>query len=228
MEPTAPGSSQPVHLEKQRSYATVATTKPVEVPSQPWIKVSYESRRNKSKKPPAQSEQRGRRIFFPRKDGGQFKLEADIMLALNKALQKAGIEPKIRFTRVKYVPLGFISALLTEKADATMLLPQRSNMIIRAAKTIDDAVRGVEVLEQWHRLKVHKMSLKQYLGPGNMDILKREVKSSTGIPLKATPRWLISENRLQEQQENNNKRGSAMVITVKTKIEAKQIIASGL
>ena len=159
MEPTAPGSSQPVHLEKQRSYATVATAKPVEAPSQPWIKVSYESRRNESKKPSAQSEQRGRRILFPRKDGGQLKSEADIMLALNEALQKAGIEPKIRFTQVKYAPSGSISALLTEKADATMLLPQRSNMLIRAAKTIDDAVIGVEVLEQWHRLKVHGMSL---------------------------------------------------------------------
>lgn len=77
------------------------------------------------------------------------------MLALNEALQKAGVEPKIRFTRVKYALSGSISALLTEKADAIMLLPQRLNILIRAAKTIDDAVIGVEVLEQWHRLKVH-------------------------------------------------------------------------
>ena len=61
-----------------------------------------------------------------------------------------------------------------------------------------------------------------------MDILKREVESSTGIPLKATPWWLISENRLREQQENNNKRGLAIVITVSNEIEAKRIIASGL
>lgn len=40
-----------------------------------------------------------------------------------------------------------------------MLLPQRSNMLIRAAKVVDKAVTGVEVLEQWHQLKVHGMSL---------------------------------------------------------------------
>lgn len=228
MEPAAPGSSHPVHLEKQRSYATVAAAKPVKAPSQPWIKVSYENRRNGSKKPSAQLEKRGCRILFPRKDRGQFKSEADIILALNEALQKAGIKPKIRFTRVKYAPSGSISALLTEKADATMLLPQQSNMLIRAAKTIDDAVIGVKVLEQWHRLKVHGMSLERYLGQGNMELLKREVESSTGIPLKAIPRWLISENWLQEQQENNDKRGSAIVITVSNEIEAKRSIASGL
>lgn len=75
------------------------------------------------KKSSAESDQRGRRILFPLKDGSQFKSEADIMLALNEAPQKAGVEPKIRFTRVKYALSGSISALLTEKADAIMLLP---------------------------------------------------------------------------------------------------------
>jgi hypothetical protein len=72
------------------------------------------------------------------------------------------------------------------------------------------------------------MSLDRYLGPGKMGLLKREVESSTGILLKATPRWLINENRLQEQQEINNKRGSAIVITVSNENVAKQLIASGL
>lgn len=150
------------------------------------------------------------------------------MLALNEALQKAGVEPKTRFIRVKYAPSGSISALLTEKSDATILLPQQSNMLTRAAKAIDDAVIGVEILEHWHRLKVHGMSLDRYFGPGNMELLKREVESSTGISLKTIPRWLINENRLREQQESNNKRGSAIVITVSNKMEAKRLIASSL
>lgn len=43
MEPTGLGYLQLVHLEKQCSYATVVATKPVEAPSQPWIKVSYKN-----------------------------------------------------------------------------------------------------------------------------------------------------------------------------------------
>ncbi len=54
------------------------------------------------------------------------------------------------------------------------------------------------------------------------------MESSTGIQLKTLPRWLISEERLREQQETGNKRGSAIVITVKGETEAKKLCASGL
>ena len=87
---------------------------------------------------------------------------------------------------------------------------------------------GVEILEQWQRLKVHGMSLERYLGSGKMELLKREVESSTGIPLKTMPRWLINEERLKEQQEVNHKRGLAIVITVSSESEAKRLAASGL
>ena len=150
------------------------------------------------------------------------------MLALNEALQKAGEETYIRFSRVRYAPSGAISALLTEKGDAGQLIPQRSNLLIRAVKSVDPAVVGVEVLEHWQRLKVHGMPLERYLGEGKMELLKREVESATGIQLKAPPRWLINESRLKEQQEFNNKRGSAMVITVSGESEAKKLCASGL
>lgn len=61
-----------------------------------------------------------------------------------------------------------------------------------------------------------------------MELLKREVESSTGILLKTIPRWLVNENRLKEQQENDNKRGSAIVITVSNEKDAKRLVASGL
>lgn len=52
------------------------------------------------------------------------------MLALNKALQKAGEEPCIQFSRVKYAPFGAIAALLTKKADVRQLIPRQSNLLI--------------------------------------------------------------------------------------------------
>ena len=66
-----------------------------------------------------------------------------------------------------------------------------------SSKDSRDAVVGVEILEQWQRLKVHGMLMERYLRPGKMDLLKKEVESLTGIPLKATPRWLINEDRLK-------------------------------
>ena len=109
------------------------------------------------------------------------------MLALNEALQKAGEGLDTRFSRGRYTPSGAISALLTEKADAGSLIPRLSNLLIWAAKTVYSAVVGVEFLEHWQRLKVHGISLERYLGGGKMEVLKREVESSTGIQLKALP-----------------------------------------
>lgn len=86
-ESTTPSSTYPVSSGGQRSYATVAASKPAQTPSQPWTKVSYGNRKNEAAKSPVvKVEQRGRRILFPRRNGGQLKSEADLMLALNEAL----------------------------------------------------------------------------------------------------------------------------------------------
>ena len=75
----------------------VAATKPAQTPSQPWTKVSYGNWKNRAQVA-VKAEQRGCRISLPRKSGGQLKSEANLMLALNKALQKAGVKSKVRFS----------------------------------------------------------------------------------------------------------------------------------
>lgn len=239
--PREGGSASALHLSptrdvNKRNYASVAASKPAQAPERPWTQVVYKNRKVNQRQPTKSTvkiEHQGRRILFPREvsgqqASGQYKSEADLMLALNEALQKAGEAQDIRFSRVRYAPSGAISALLTEKADAGLLVPRWSNLLIRAAKSVDTLVVGVEILEHWQRLKVHGMPLERYLGDGKMDLLKREVESSTGIQLKTVPRWLVSENRLKEEQMAGNKRGSAIVITVKSEVEAKQLCASGL
>lgn len=115
-----------------------------------------------------------------------------------------------------------------EKATSGLLIPRLSNVLIRAAKTVNAAIIGVEILEHWQRLKVHGMSLERYLGEKEMELLKREVEPLTRIQLSALLRWLLNEDRLREQQETGNKGRSTIVITVKGKSEAKQLCASGL
>ena len=214
---------------KKQSYASVAASKPSQAPENPWTQVKYKNRKPNSQQTSlhANGEHLGRRILFPRKTALDPQMsEADLMLVLNEALQKAG--EGSRFCRVRYSPSGAVSALLTENSDAGTIIPRLSNVLIRAAKSVDQAIIGVEVLEHWQRLKIHGMPLERYLAAGSMELLKREVESSTDIQLKALPRWLINENRLREQQETGNKRGSAIVITVKGDAEAKKLCASGL
>ena len=107
--------------------------------------------------------------------------EADLILVLNEALQKAGEGSDTRFSQIRYEPSGGVSALFTENANARLLIPRLANVLIRAVKTVDAAIVEVEVLEHWQRIKVYGMSLERYLGEGKVELLQRELESSTGI-----------------------------------------------
>lgn len=69
------------------------------------------------------------------------------MLALNESLQKARVDLKVRFSQVQYALSGSILALLFEKTNAIMFLSQRLDLLIWAAKTIEDTMVGVEIFE---------------------------------------------------------------------------------
>ena len=85
--PVPSSSSIKAHV-KRRDYASVAASKPVKTPEQPWTQVSYGIRKSKGKQPNSGSKQQqlGQRILFPQ-NSSQEKSEADLILALNEALQ---------------------------------------------------------------------------------------------------------------------------------------------
>lgn len=72
------------------------------------------------------------------------------------------------------------------------------------------------------------MPLPRYFGERKMELLCREIKSSTGIKLITTPRWLINKARLEERLESDDERGFAIVITVGNEAEASKLCAKGL
>ena len=88
---------------------------------------------------------------------------------MNEVLQQAGVKTYIRFSRLRYVPSDAISALLTEKAHARQLILERSNLLVRAAKSVDPEVVGGVILEHCQPVKVHEMPLERYLGEGKME-----------------------------------------------------------
>ena len=233
--PTVPPSTQPPKEKEttdppRKSYAQMAALDSAKTTTEKtWTEVTGSSRRRKATTPSMPKvEPEKRKVIFRRQALSPQKSEADLMLALNESPQKAGILAYTRFTRVGYSQSGTISALLTEQSNAEQLISEHSNTLIRAAKAVDGGVTGVEALERWQRLKVHGMSLARYLGEGKMEVLCREIESSTGIQLKTVPRWLISESRLEERLESGNGRGSAIVITVGNNEEASRLCSKGL
>lgn len=203
--PTVPASTKPTEGKKTtdlnyRSYAQIAAWNSANSAAEKtWTEVTSGSRRRKVTTPSQPKvEPEKRRVIFRREPSSSQKSEVDLMLTLNESLQKAGIPAYTRFSRVGYLQSGAISALLTEKSNAEELISNHSNILIRAAKSVDEEVIWVEALERWQRLKVHGMSLARYLGEEKMKILCQEIESSTGIQLKTPPRWLINESQLEK------------------------------
>lgn len=76
----------------------------------------------------------------------------------------------------KYEKFDAILDFLTKKADVGLLISWRANLLIWTANSVDTAVVGIEVLENWQRLEVHSMLLERYLGEGKIELPKREVE----------------------------------------------------
>lgn len=72
------------------------------------------------------------------------------------------------------------------------------------------------------------MSLEQYLGEGKIEILYREIESSTSIQLKTLRCWLINETRLKERLESGNRKRSAIVIIVGNSVKAFKLYSKRL
>ena len=139
MEPAEEEGTEKYATEKQ-SYGSVAASKPAQSLVHPWTQVKYKNRKlspQQSTKLPASGKYLRRRIIFPREISGHQVLEADLILALNEALQRAGKGLKTRFCRVGYSPLGAVSALLIKKANAGSITLRLSNVLIWATKTVD-------------------------------------------------------------------------------------------
>lgn len=88
-------------------------------------------------------------MIFRQEPTSPEKSEADLMLVLNGSLQKTGIPAYIRFNKVGYSQSGAISGLLAEKSNAEDLVKDHSNMLIRAAKSVDEKVIGIIASERW-------------------------------------------------------------------------------
>lgn len=111
-----------------------------------WIEVISSSQKQKASIS-LKIELEKRRIIFRHEARLSQKSEADLILALNKALQEARIPTYIWFNRVSYLKSGTILVLLIKKSSVDQLVYNHLNILIKAAKVVDLGVIRVEVLE---------------------------------------------------------------------------------
>lgn len=118
---------------KKPSYAAVAASTPAQIFKQPWTQVKYKNRKanqQHSTNLALNAEYQGRRIFFLREETSRQMSEVDLILVLIEALARVEKGVSIRFLQLKYSQLGALSALFTEKANAGLIIPRLSKVLI--------------------------------------------------------------------------------------------------
>jgi hypothetical protein len=222
--------------KKEHSYAEVAALMATKPGGQAWQEVLPKQKNRASTKeattklpqdlkPAKEKDREARRIIF-RRDRGHVAPRADreeIILALNRVLARNGLPVFVRVIDASYTATGAISALLEKGALGTMVIPYYRDALLAAICQADPAVVSVELSEQWHRVKVHGVPLRRYLTLG-LGLAREEIELSTNYRLKRDPMWLRDPQELQEEE----KKGSTIVVTVGSLEEARKMLINGL
>ncbi len=120
--------TQPATSPPRKSYAQMAVSGSSKVSTEnAWTEVTGKKQKANA---PRKVEPEKRRIIFWRVITSPQKSEADLILVLNEALQRANVPAYVRFIKVGYSQSGAILGLLTEKSNAEELLGEYSTTLI--------------------------------------------------------------------------------------------------
>ncbi|MCJ1360618.1 MAG: hypothetical protein MMC33_010626, partial [Icmadophila ericetorum] len=223
--PKASAPKAPVPI--QASFAAVAA-KGLQTSAMEGWKIVRSKKLSPAEKAKPVVDARERRLIFEREQGVEKAKEEDVMLALNEALQLHGVDRQTRIITVRYTANGKLSVLLSEKARAKEVEKQYRDLLIRAARTVDNGVISMGATEAWHVVKVLGMRLERYLGATGMLMMRREIQSSTGMTLKRDPAWILSERTLQGRYQAGLQSTASVKLWMGSKEDAQLLCSRGL
>ncbi|OJD09433.1 hypothetical protein ACJ73_10319, partial [Blastomyces percursus] len=149
----------------------------------------------------------------------------DVILTLNRFLTQAGFPSFMRIVDANYTETGALSALLNRGALAEKLVSAHRDPLLAACRQADSTVIAVELNEQWHRVKVHGVSVDRYgTRAAGLTLAREEIEMGTDYRLMRNPTWLRPLEAVRDQELHF----STIVITVKGLSDARRLIADGL
>ena len=123
--------------------------------------------------------------------------------------------------KLAYTQKGQLSGLLGEFSASQEVLKHK-DLIITAARVCDPLVIGVQQIETWVKLKVHRIPLNRYLG--NLELAKEEIEIQNKSILPQPLRWLRSLSMLLEGDSYK----STIVATFRDRQLANKALQTGL
>lgn len=92
---------------------------------------------------------------------------------------------------IGYTSTGAVTILLEKNALGAMILPNYRDLLVTAVQQVDPAIISAELPEQWYRVKVHGIPIKQYLSC-SLGLAWEEIELGTEFQLEQDPIWLQS------------------------------------
>jgi hypothetical protein len=144
-------------------------------------------------------------------------------------MKEWGLPEHIRLIKLDYTKTGAISGFLAEKATAAMLVPRYSDALIKIAIQYNSNIIGISQAEEWYKLRVHKVYLKRYFdNPEGLNLAKEEIEATQSIYMPLVPQWLTNREAIRERYSNREINFSTIIITVRNKLKADELMAKGL
>jgi len=125
---------------------------------------------------------------------------ADITHAMNSKLLKAGFPTHVRIQKLGKSVRGNYTCLTAPSATASMVL-QIHEQLLQAVKEQDSGITDIRADETWTKLKVHGISLAEYMwGDGSeLQLFKKALKAGNEVKVPFI-RWLLKEELIQQKE----------------------------
>ena len=223
------------------SYAAMVAAPPPPPPPQQntmdWTTVNRRKRPGAAERPllvtPAKDLRMEQRRFAFVRDNGISTARcqpADIQSAINRALCQERVPHSVRVQEVRRNDRGTITGATIPTASAEMLLNYRDT-VIRAARTQDAGIVGVELNEIWKRVKIHGIPLARYVGKGThgTEKLREEIEAENeGVTIPLVVRWLGKLADIKARAMRGEISASSITFVVRGEGVANRLIKNGL
>jgi hypothetical protein len=173
-----------------------------------------------------------RRLILRRDEGVPLpnKMDQEIASAINRALFHQKAPAHIRIMNAKNNARGTITAITHQNATAAMALIYR-DVIITAARTVDNGVIDVEENESWERFKIHTVPLVRYMGKATEGLQKMRDEihaENEGVTVPVQVRWLASPHSIEERRQKGEISASSVVFVVKGSKVVRRLVKEGI
>jgi hypothetical protein len=103
------------------------------------------------------------------------------------------------------------------------------DIVLKAARLVDNTICGVEENNTWTQMKVHNIPLEHYFWRGSLGQLKEEIRAENpGIIIPGYIRWIKSIKAISEERDKGAINHSSVVLNVKDKVVAQKLLKNGI